>query len=392
MFPYAQPLAIAAGGQRMVSAQAKQDFQQVDLPKWLPDPVRVYLAHTEGGESIRAIARGAGRHASTVLRQVRRTETLRDDPLADAALTRLGQLWRWRAGDDPSTPTAQDTQPMSTQIPDETTFRTETLRVLKALMEPHTLLVVAEGVEDAVVVFNPGNDVPVRRAALKRDVAEALALREFIEGRAQGRIARYTITPAGRAEVGRLMAENESRRAAAAGQAEDADIIGGAELFGGGRTGRRAAARPRRPVGAESPLHVLARRKRAGGDPYLTTELIAAGLRFRESYEIARMDGWITRDWDRLIAGRLTGTGRAAPAAPTRRLEAETSLAGAIRALGPDLAETVIMSVCQDQGMEAVEAKLDFPARSGKIVLRIALRTLVRHYAETGSDGYDLIY
>jgi lambda repressor-like predicted transcriptional regulator len=58
---------------------------------WLPTPVRTYLAHTEAGTSIRALARKAGVHPSTVLRQVRRTEMLRDDPLADAALNRLGR-------------------------------------------------------------------------------------------------------------------------------------------------------------------------------------------------------------------------------------------------------------------------------------------------------------
>jgi len=67
-------------------------------------------------------------------------------------------------------------------------------------------------------------------------------------------------------------------------------------------------------------------------------------------------------------------------------------LSAAIRALGPDLAETVLLGVCQEQGMEDIEKRLAFPARSGKIVLRIALRLLARHYAQTGSAEFDLIY
>ena len=50
------------------------------FPDWVPSEVRRYIAHTEGGISIRAMARDADCHASTVLRQIRRFENLRDDP------------------------------------------------------------------------------------------------------------------------------------------------------------------------------------------------------------------------------------------------------------------------------------------------------------------------
>ena len=49
------------------------------LPAWVPEDAKHYLAHTEGGEAIRKLARMAGCHASTVLRQVRRIE---DRPVA----------------------------------------------------------------------------------------------------------------------------------------------------------------------------------------------------------------------------------------------------------------------------------------------------------------------
>ena len=59
------------------------------LPDWVPPAVRLYLRHTEHGRSLRQIAREEGVHASTVLRQVRRFENRRDDPLFDGALGRL---------------------------------------------------------------------------------------------------------------------------------------------------------------------------------------------------------------------------------------------------------------------------------------------------------------
>ena len=124
----------------------------VTPPNWLPTPVRTYLAHTEAGTSIRALARKAGVHPSTVLRQVRRTEMLRDDPLADAALNRLGRFWNasQRPGRDKSN--NQDPLLMTAQKDDDLRLARETLRVLRALLEPDTLLVIADGVEDAVVV------------------------------------------------------------------------------------------------------------------------------------------------------------------------------------------------------------------------------------------------
>lgn len=56
------------------------------IPDWLPDVAVTYLAHTSAGMPIRALARVKGCHASTVLRQVRRVEAWRDDPLVDEAL------------------------------------------------------------------------------------------------------------------------------------------------------------------------------------------------------------------------------------------------------------------------------------------------------------------
>lgn len=363
-------------------------------PLWLPDAIRAYLAHTEGGQPIRALARRAGCHPSTVLRQVRRTETLRDDPLVDTGLDRLGRLWRrgrGRAEDqiDMKGNRMSTTRPMIEAAPDGA----ETLRVLRALTEPETLLVIAAGVDDAVVVHDAGGDRPVRRAVLTRALAEELALRGLIAGRQTGRIARYSITAAGRAEVGRLMAARESRRMSEVGAHDDAQPASNVARFPDrGAKGRAAATI--RPAGADAPLHVLARRRRPDGAPYIGPELVAAALRFRETFEIAALDAGVTRDWGRLIAGRIDGgTGpKTAGGGATRRLEAEQSLAAAIRALGPELAETAIMAICEEKGMETVEKVLDFPARSGKIVLRIALNVLARHYGERGRDGFDMIY
>lgn len=56
------------------------------LPTWVPIAAAHYLAHTEHGISIRALAKDHNCHPSTILRQVRRYEGRRDDPLVDDAL------------------------------------------------------------------------------------------------------------------------------------------------------------------------------------------------------------------------------------------------------------------------------------------------------------------
>ena len=63
----------------------------VRLPEWVPTAARNYLVHTETGISIRAIARATECHPSTVLRQVRRFENRRDDPLIDDILQALSK-------------------------------------------------------------------------------------------------------------------------------------------------------------------------------------------------------------------------------------------------------------------------------------------------------------
>ena len=64
----------------------------------------------------------------------------------------------------------------------------------------------------------------------------------------------------------------------------------------------------------------------------------------------------------------------------------------ALRELGPGLADMALRCCCYMEGLETAERRLGWSARSGKIVLRIALHMLARHYAEAGSEGYDLIY
>lgn len=85
---------------------------ELSLPAWLPDAARLYLDHTEQGVSLRQLAHREGCHASTVMRQVRRYESRRDDPLVDEALSALGRV----QGNATCNPSRKDATAMTAPI------------------------------------------------------------------------------------------------------------------------------------------------------------------------------------------------------------------------------------------------------------------------------------
>ncbi len=288
---------------RRASAPARPSDAGEALPPWLPPEVRIYLAHVEGGQSLRAIARAEGMHPSTVMRQVRRFENRRDDPLIDDALGRLCP--------DPSDPTKEArpmpapsmSQPQAAPPTDDETLRGEARRVLRRMAEPGAILAVAADMPRAVVL-REGEAGTVRLAVVERPVAEAFALRGWITCRKPGRVARYEITAAGRSEARRLQAEAE--------EAETPD-----------------AQFHLRRVPAESPVAMLARRRDRNNRPFLSADLVAAAERLREDFEIAQMEPGLTQDWSHFLsAGVQAGPRRPGPGGAQRAFCGACACAG----------------------------------------------------------------
>ena len=63
----------------------------------------------------------------------------------------------------------------------------------------------------------------------------------------------------------------------------------------------------------------------------------------------------------------------------------------ALRDLGPGLADVALRCCCFLEGLEAAEKRMGWSARSGKIVLRIALQRLHQHYEAAGGSWARLI-
>ncbi|WP_323021412.1 DUF6456 domain-containing protein [Pararhodobacter sp.] len=322
------------------------------LPDWVPSAVRLYLTHTEGGLSLREIARAEGVHASTVLRQVRRFENRRDDPLVDGALGRLKA-----AEDGPGAgPTTGDSA-----------LDAEARRVLPRLAEEGALMAVAPDM-DRAVILREGAGGTERLAVLDRLVAEAFALQDWIICVQSGRVLRYEITQAGRQALRRLTGEEGAAPAPRSFDEED--------------------TRRTRPVTVESPITALARRRDRQGKPFLTPDLVEAAERLREDFEAAQTGAPMTQDWDRFLTGPIRGTGAGKGALPGKgALGARDRVIAALDDLGPGLADMALRCCCHMEGLETAERRLGWSARSGKIVLRIALLRLRRHYDSQGETG-----
>ena len=376
------------------------------LPTWVPDAARNYLAHTEAGLPIRELARRTGCHASTVLRQIRRFETRRDDPLIDAALRKLGAGMQVNGLSGQKVYQKDHTVMQAAKKdlgPDATTLSRDAQRVLRRLCETGAVLAVAVDMEKAVVVRDGVTGSSTRTAVVDRKVAEAMALQDWISAERAGRITRYKITTAGRAALAEMLegSDDEMLRqspdaphAAAPGLAEDATPFADQHRVWGERTVRDADTGQTRRVRynlAESPLTALARRRDKNGKPFLSDDLVTAGERLREDFELAQMGPRVAQNWDRFLTGggrggfaQDSGIGNGPDAARNR-------VAGALSDLGPGLSDVVLRCCCYLEGLESAEKRLGWSARSGKIVLRIALMRLKQHYDETTGPGGGLI-
>lgn len=362
-------------------AAAERQTIVVKLPDWVPVAATHYLVHTETGVSIRALARAADCHASTILRQVRRFENRRDDPLVDDALRLLSrhvpQQSKDCASDMPLTHIAL--QKMPSGIPDtltEARIDRDAARVLRRLCESGAVLAVARDMELAVVVRDAGDGTTTRTATVAQDVAQVMALRDWITCRDPGtRIARYQITSTGRAELKRLLADAENRAQGLGSAGNDPADWGDRDLPDD------AEVRPLRYNLAESPLAGLARRRDRDGQPFLARDLVGAGERLREDFELAQMGPKVTQNWESLMTGPVPIRAGTRPEGGSEA--AKDRVMAALHDLGPGLGDVALRCCCFLEGLEVAEKRLGWAARSGKIVLRIALLRLKQHYAVT---------
>lgn len=364
------------------------------MPSWVPEDAERYLRHTETGQSIRDLAREAGCYASTILRQVRKLEARRDDPLVDAALTRLSAICF--AAQTTACTNNKDTEMMTsqaishTELPDSKALNLEAARILRRLCENGAVLAVAENMDKAVVVRDDGTGSNTRTAVVDTEIAQAMALKEWISCPNPGRISRYYITSAGRLTLNRLVAQQENRmrvrQESGFAEAQARFSTHGGDWDDDGDDAEDGA-RPRRARYnmAESPLVALARRRDRDGEAFLSDVLVRTGERLREDFELAQMGPRGAKNWEHFLSSG--GRGEFQPDGDVGRgpAAARDRVAKALADLGPGLADVTLRCCCFLEGLENAEKRLGWSARSGKIVLRIALQRLKRHYESQGA-------
>ncbi|WP_225007835.1 DUF6456 domain-containing protein [Novosphingobium percolationis] len=122
---------------------------------------------------------------------------------------------------------------------------------------------------------------------------------------------------------------------------------------------------------AESPLTWLHARG------HLSDRRFLAGERLRADWEAAQLAPVVTMSWNPVRVGR--GPDRDLSAGE-RQLAARQRFDSAIATAGAGLSDVLWRVVCAGEGLPLAERALGWPARSGKLVLGIALDRVADFY------------
>lgn len=332
----------------------------------LEEAAASYLAHVVHGQSIRSIALGKNVHPSTIMRRIRKIENMRDDPVLDKYLSSASRDIKLKA----SAPIA---------ITPKARMSDEERLLLRRLSETGAVLVVSGGMDKAIVLRTGPDGQQTRTAVVAAELAASSVLRDWIRCSKSGRVSCYKITDAGRMALKRVLAEESPRRDTGFADvptpfAEQHKTWGERRIAAGDEAPRRFRVNL-----GESPLTMLARKKASDGTPFLSSDLVEAGDRLREDFELSQMGPRVGQNWEKFLTGGVRGDFSGSAGGLSA---AQDRLSRALRALGPGLGDIAMRCCCFLEGLETAERRMGWSARSGKIVLRIALQRLRVHYDE----------
>lgn len=125
---------------------------------------------------------------------------------------------------------------------------------------------------------------------------------------------------------------------------------------------------------AESPLGWLRSRGHVSARQY------DAGEQLRRDWEVAQLAPTVTMRWDASGVLQHPGSAEGRVEATRAQLAAKARFEKAAAAVGTGLSDILWRIVCAGEGMRDAESALGWPARSGKLVLTLALDRLADHY------------
>jgi hypothetical protein len=243
----------------------------------------------------------------------------------------------------------------------------EARRLLMALGQPETRVVVDPTDPASVLVHRRRSGISVGAGRFAIAVAEVLVRQDLgrWEQAASGRKA-LLLTKAGEAHLRRASAPEADM--AFFHQHRETDLANVETDAGTARA---------RVDAEESPLDWLRRRKGRDGEPMIDEASYQAGERLRTDIMLAGLLPGVTARWD----GMPRSGGPASPGEATERMVAACQrLRNAFDAIGGDFSD-LLLDLCGFlKGLEQIERERQWPARSAKIVVRLALARLAEHY------------
>ena len=244
-----------------------------------------------------------------------------------------------------------------------TSLERDAVRLLAALAQDGAYALEDPCAEDGLIVRVGGAGVSLGCGRFSTRAGDTLLDADLAE-RSAGRRTRLTISAAGRARLKREAAGTSTPYLA-----QHHDLIEGG-----------AVDRPDRPVrdASESPLAWMARRRDRDGRPLIDAACFEAGERLRRDLTIAALMPRMGVDWSGV---KVDGGGPRDPsAASDAMLAGRQRVRAALDAVGSDLSGLLIDLCGFLKGLERIEAERRWPARSAKVVARIALARLAEHY------------
>lgn len=113
---------------------------------------------------------------------------------------------------------------------------------------------------------------------------------------------------------------------------------------------------------------------------HIDARLFDAGEALRGDYERAQLSPNVTMRWD---AVRIRSTGDTGLSGTEKQIAAKQRFDGAVKLAGKGLEDILWRVVCAGEGLPDAEKALGWPARSGKLVLKLALDRVADFYRIT---------
>lgn len=204
-----------------------------------------------------------------------------------------------------------------------------------------------------------------RRALLRLSPAEVRALESdgLIEAGADGALL---LSAAGAARVARDAADPEEAFISQHGALIARDVIDD-----------DGVTRKVRGLDPEGPMRRLAAMRGPAGEPWLSQAELSAAGKMRADWATGEIGLVRGSDWMAApMGGAARGPGNAQEAAMARRCDARRRVADALARLALPLRRVVERVCLHDGGLEQLERAEGWPARSGKLALKLGLAQL----------------